>query len=1468
MTSKRKGDIMKMKKIISLICLLSMLLTVLPVVNVSAAPTVNVWSGWSLSGDAVVENGVLKMGTKTGEPATVTKPYDMSDSFTVKFTARILNDATNYGLQILTGEYRGGMYMGPSKFNPFSPSGAGVGYNAGYGWHDYRIEVDRIEGKGKYYIDGSLVSTMDLGLYSAASQLKFWTSGSGAAFEVEDIQFWNHDGASAVAQAGHVTPEEYTEAFVTDWKEDTDGWDLYEGPEVVWNKEEGQIDVDVLGGSSQTIYGISKDVKTPTNYDWEWDMNVRENVGNLVQFAAKGGGHTNYMHFRLHSVTTNPQDQNGWQFGVMVPVYENEWHHYTIKKRGDFMTLLLDGGECHTMELTKSSEPTYFRIMATGASSAICRFSIGEIKYTPYFTDVEMEKPFHRSEYKAGTDITLKAKPTEDVDYLDYFVNGVYVGKGTKENNYEYVLKNVKVGAYTVSAGIGEEKSVATEFFVRAPYDADVELSSKEINLGESVNVNICEEDIIPDYPIEKVEYFVNNAKIGETQTAPYNFTVNGLTVGTHSIHAKIINKCGFYFVTEARPVAVKAAGRKDMGITREYEINYDLNSASGKVDIQDGYFKLAMNHTDKAISFESDNGTETMSLGKGKYKVVVTSGVADVYFNNQFSFSFRMPQVTGEQKVDYSGIENFVIGGTGVKVTYISEKTNGNGNIDKSFLDFGTRHAISFSPLETRTEMSQRDNLVNYSLEFDKTDTSDEVFEYWDGEHYMLLNFKDGKIYTRTQEKMINQTEVIDYELEGAVQPGYYRLTVARGMAQLFCNNKWMGSFAAPIEASRVHIKREMTNPSATTIVEVKGTNDRYYHLEDFEGDNEFAPGEHWVEEASTKAEFVTEGGNTYAKLTGKGKYYLNAYTQNSHLKFRANIAKGSDFSFITKYNTIYYINRLGYDSENECWYSQQAKLERDPGTDEGWSNERFTTPGTFEYGKWHDFEIITDEFTVEIKCDGQTVFKHDDIYSVSRGCVGFELNSGTILFDDFDYVGEGKATAGLISAVGNTGANYNDFIMYSETELSVGGTRGSRTSTDGGKTWGAIGGANNMENVVKLQSGKIVRANFSNLKYTASVSEDNGKTWRTAGVITERIPGYRTALNGAIFQAKNGRIWFTTDEAGSEDFGINGVFYSDDEGETWKESETLMDTRNHGVNIQEIRIIDMPEEGRVRMYGRSWRGFIQYVESTDGGVTFDQNWHHSEFLAAMCTFCVMRDNSEEQTYYALFNYDGENAWSGRYSNPRNRLILAVSYDGCKTWEFAMDVINFGDFPQGVHRNHSMDIFGDKIHIGYTGEGNEGVIYTIDKTKLRTSKRMQECLERIFVGARTDEFSENYTVISKTAGKARIYDSVYDVTVADGRMDAASMARAMGADCVQSGNEVTFIMGDGKVVLTEGQTTCNVNGETKTFDRAVMQGGLVDIKILAEIYNRPVFESDNSWTLYYNNIFNKWYAEEIANLV
>lgn len=1468
--SMKSGDFMKIKRITSLLCIIAMMFMLLPVMNlgeVSAARNSNVWSNWTKSGDVVVENGVLKLGSQTGETGNATKAFNMSNALTVKFTARILAESSSFGIQIFTGDYRGGMYMGLNRINPFSSVSGSVNYALGNDWHDFRIEIDCVAETGKYYVDDVLVITKPLGLNGTAPSIKFW-AGAGAVLEVEDFQIWNHDGTSLATSATHKTPEEYTPAFEDDWKENTGNWKLYDGPEVVWNKEKGQIDIDVVDGSKNIYYSIEQDVKTPENYDFEFDLNVRESVGAVPNFAARGGGHQQYIHFNGHKITTNPKDQNGLQFGFMIPVNFGEWHHITMSKRGDFMTIKLDNGECHTMELLKSTESTYFRINGTGASSAICRLSIGKVKYTPYFCDVDMEKPFNRSEYTVGSVITLKATPTEDVEYLDYYVNGVFVGKGLRENDYEYELKNTKVGAYTVSAGIGDKKSVSTQFFVRSVYDGDIELSHDIINLGEETVVRVCEEDIVDTYPISKVEYYVDNVLTGEVSSAPYAFNLKNLDVGTHSVHGKIINTNGAYFVTEALPVVVNAKDNRNVQVDREYELNYDLNSSDGQVNVDDGYFTLDVKHTASELKYTTDSGVMTHSVGKGKYKIVVTSGIADVYYNNQFSFSFRMPQVTGERKVSYSGIDNFVIGGSGVKVTYISEKWQGDAEYDKSFNDLGTRHAISFSPQDTISEMSRRDNLVNYSLEFDKTDISDEVIEYWDGEYYIPLKFKNGKIYTRTQESMINQIDVIDYELEGEVTPGYYRLTVYRGKAQLFCNNKWLGSFAAPIEASRIRLKRTMTNPTASTIVEVKGTDDRYYHYDNFEGETEIAPGDYWVEEGETKGTLVKEGNNSYMKIGGQGKYYLNTFTQNSHVKFRANIEKGAAFNFFTKYNTIYYINRLGYDPENSCWYSQQYALNRDPETDIGWSKERFTTPGTFEYGKWHDFEIITDEFTVEIKCDGQTVFKHDDIYSTSRGAIGFEVKSGTILFDDFDYVGEGKTSAGFISVVDNDGAAYHDFLMYSEDELRISGSRGDRLSTDGGKTWGPITAAKNNANIVKLQSGRIVKANLANLRYTATVSDDNGATWRTAGVITERIPGYRTALNGAIFQAKNGRIWFTTDEAGSENFGINGVFYSDDEGETWKESETLMDTRNHGVNIQEIRIVDMPEEGRVRMYGRSWRGFVQYVESTDNGVTFDQNWHHSEFLAAMCTYCVVRDNSEEQTYYALYNYDCESVWSGRFSSPRNRLILAVSYDGCKTWEFAADIINFGDFPQGVHRNHTMDIIGDRIYIGYTGANVESVLYTIDKTKLRTSKRMAECVERIFVGARTDEFSENYSVISKTTGKAKIYDNTYDVTVADGRMNVEAMARAMGVGYTVNGDEIAFTMGDGIVKFTEGATTCIVNGEIKDMGKIIMQNGLLDIKIVAEIYSRPVYESDNSWTIYFDNMFNKWYAEEIANLV
>ena len=104
-----------------------------------------------------------------------------------------------------------------------------------------------------------------------------------------------------------------------------------------------------------------------------------------------------------------------------------------------------------------------------------------------------------------------------------------------------------------------------------------------------------------------------------------------------------------------------------------------------------------------------------------GEYKIVVASGTADLYYNGQFAASWRMPRSDKTDFVTHSGIDSFVIGGSGVKTALYAEKWSGE--------------AEYYRRLANRAP--------NYSLEFDKTDASDEKILFYDGEYKIELEIR-----------------------------------------------------------------------------------------------------------------------------------------------------------------------------------------------------------------------------------------------------------------------------------------------------------------------------------------------------------------------------------------------------------------------------------------------------------------------------------------------------------------------------------------------------------------------------------------------------------------------------------------------------------------------------------------------------------------------------------------------------
>ena len=168
------------------------------------------------------------------------------------------------------------------------------------------------------------------------------------------------------------------------------------------------------------------------------------------------------------------------------------------------------------------------------------------------------------------------------------------------------------------------------------------------------------------------------------------------------------------------------------------------------------------------------------------------------------------------------------------------------------------------------------------------------------------------------------------------------------------------------------------------------------------------------------------------------------------------------------------------------------------------------------------------------------------------------------------------------------------------------------------------------------------------------------------------------------------------------------------------------------------------------------------------------------SPFKAPVCTFKVRRDIYEDQTYYALWTYDTENNWHNRYGCPRNRVALAVSRDGMKTWEFVQSVFDIGDYPIGLVRNYTLEIIEDTIYISMNGQSQDGFIMTLDKNKLKTVKRFEEVHQRTFYGTTSDEEAYALSVIPNTTGQAWILGNYETVEVTDGKfVKAESLASA-----------------------------------------------------------------------------------------
>lgn len=1443
-----------MKRFIAFICTLTLVLSMVMPVNVFAirgGSEGSSWSGWKVTnGPATISNGVATVK----DDSRIDLNYSNQPlQLTVSFNMRVISYCPSMGFQLSDGVNGAGFYISENRLTSLKTSRM-LSVPDMTSWHSYVLEIDMDAATQKVYVDDVYIGTHDLESNITRGQCMFWSSYAGGHFEVENFKIVSNEVEDTSGDLK--LTNDYTEPFFFDFNEG--GGYYYENKKsVTRHDEEGLIQLSsgpMYGDNSAlTLHTIERPLRPPANYDFEWRMMLTDiaALGGQPAFTAlelsTDNRHT-WLYINEHKIWHNGTDEQGVDgMALLYDAQDGKWHDWKAEVRGDYITWYVDGNMLMNYRMTNSrTERWHMTVFHQHNPTLSADTWLDWVRYTPYFQTTEIVQPLHQSEFAESKDITFRSVAPEGTEYVDYYIGDTVIGRGYAPD-FEFTLKNSKVGVYEVYAKAGDEVSVANTVRVTKAFDASVKISDDAINQGDRITAELVTSEISEGVQAVKADYYKNGVLVATSNQAPFRVTIDDFQVGTSAIYAKVTNVAETVVDTEPVYVSVDAVPGKELKIGREYEIDYTYTSGTGKFELTDGYFKYAMTHTGDKIVYEDLDGTKEYPLGAGEYKALVTAGYAEVYHNGHFAFSYLMPRCSDAPKETYSGLENVRVLGSGVKAELWSKEWSGSA-------DFVADDILS---------------TYYYSVEFDKTDSSPEEIKFYDGIFENEIFFREDGIYANRQ--LVIQAPKTEVKLCDTVEPGYYRLTVGFGIAQLFRNNEYLGGYRCYKYGHKPQLIRKMTNPSASTIMAVKNTDDIFYHSENFEGKNEFNYDEYFMLKVghytngatpSMKKELVTSGGNSYVKLDGTGQYILNGIAKNGYFSFRAMAEKEQGkIYFVSRRGRSDTQNRIGYDYDAKRWFVEHFEQTQTSPTVIA-TNSTYPAP---QPGVWHNYEIIHQDRTGKLMMDGKEVitFEQPEIETaIWYGRYGFGAEGGVLSIDDLYYEGENRVTAGLNYNGQKQFGNFTSVSMFFEFEegtttalgFSVGRT------TDDGYSWKFEDASQTSfgqhAQVVQLPNGNLVRLN-EGWQATSQISTDNGKSWGSQVRLwgDDFVPTRQPMSSvGRLTATMDGSVFMVTSQ-GDEDYGYSDIWYSHDGGESWNKSETVLTTHNTGIIMNESIVVDTPRENEVWMYGRSDSGFLDYWISYDNGKTFDPTPHHSQLIQSETCFRIVRDWENPMTYYAVFHYDTETSNERGQQMPRNKTALAVSYDGMESWEYITDVFEANMVPALHTSDSTLCLVNGHLYFKASDyEGPSGdLIGAYDVSKIKTLKRHPQLHERYFVGFEPNtDYALNHSVVPKESGLAWVYGDYYNATVQEGRIDLVNAERIFGVTATKNGSSVELTLGDAKIVFTEGSNNYTLNGEAKTAETVCYKGGLVDLKTCAALFGKAFREAEGSYSILY----------------
>jgi sialidase-1 len=257
---------------------------------------------------------------------------------------------------------------------------------------------------------------------------------------------------------------------------------------------------------------------------------------------------------------------------------------------------------------------------------------------------------------------------------------------------------------------------------------------------------------------------------------------------------------------------------------------------------------------------------------------------------------------------------------------------------------------------------------------------------------------------------------------------------------------------------------------------------------------------------------------------------------------------------------------------------------------------------------------------------------------------------------------------------------------------------------SKDGGRTWKDkftlqenIGTMNVMEpDLLRLRSGKVAFAfcrknSEADCRPLFRISSNDGKSFSDPKPIAiDPYPSYTGTNNDRLIQLRDGRIvlplWYTPDYRIDKHIRTR-VYYSDDEGATWKQSRTLVDIPDSPSGAQEPGVVEL-KDGSLMMWMRTDKKKIFRSYSRDRGET----WSTPEPMALDSPRSPQSIKRIPPTGDLLIIWNNS-------PDQRFPLTAAISKDDGATWQY---IRNLDQDPAHTYAYTSIEFLKDRALFTY----------------------------------------------------------------------------------------------------------------------------------------------------------------------